>query len=165
MIPSTGTEYLKRTSSYSAREHQHRLLPLPLVLSAPLCALLLLGCGDGRPERATISGHVLIDGQPLTRGSVLFVPARGRPAGSAIDENGRFELTSFEKGDGAVLGEYRVAIRGAEYLSETLIKWHAPKKYANVDTSGLTATVDEPRDDLKFELTWDGGKPFQEKTH
>ncbi|MBA3480793.1 MAG: hypothetical protein H0T51_03165 [Pirellulales bacterium] len=135
-----------------------------ILSSAGMCLALILGCGDGRPERAKVSGHVLIDGQPLTKGSIRFVPAQGRPAGSSLDESGRFELTCFEPGDGAILGEYRVAIRGAEYLSETLLKWHAPKKYSNAETSDLTATVDEPRDDLNFELTWDGGKPFQEKT-
>ena len=124
----------------------------------------ILGCGDGRPDVAAVSGRVTIDGKPLTKGAISFIPAKGRQAGGAIESDGRYELTCFEKGDGAILGEYKVAINGVEYLSETLLKWHAPKKYSNVATSGLTATIDGPRDDLNFELTWDGGKPFEEKT-
>jgi hypothetical protein len=107
---------------------------------------------------------VSIDGKPLTKGAISFIPAKGRQASGAIDSEGRYVLTCFEKGDGAILGEYQVTVNGVEYVTETLMKWHAPKKYGNVATSGLAATVNGPRDDLNFELTWDGGKPFEEKT-
>ena len=35
-----------------------------------------------------------------------------------------------------------------------------PPKYADFRESGLVFTLTEPTDDLKIELTWDGGKPF-----
>ncbi|QDT00957.1 hypothetical protein HG15A2_42990 [Adhaeretor mobilis] len=52
-----------------------------VALAVVLTLGLLSGCGDGRPERVAVSGVVLIDGKPLTHGSVLFVPGQGRPGG------------------------------------------------------------------------------------
>lgn len=150
---------------YIVQARQCSRLTYLFVSLSTTCSVLVLfaGCNDGRPKRAPISGQVLIDGQPLTHGSVSFMPTQGRPAGANLDENGRFVLTCYEKDDGAVLGEYRVAISGVEYLGETAQRWHAPKRYADMNKSGLTLTVDGPRDDLKFELTWGGGKPFVER--
>jgi hypothetical protein len=134
------------------------------MISAMLVTLgAALGCGDGRPERVPISGRVTIDGQPLAHGSVLFRPANGRSAGGALDSEGRYVLTCYEKGDGAMPGEYAVAISGSEQIGETAIRWHAPRKYADVKTSELKVTVDGPRDDVNFDLKWDGGKPFTVK--
>jgi len=133
-----------------------------LILLAIWSMIVLPGCGDGRPKRVPISGQVLIDGKPLTTGDLRLVPADARPAWAKIGPDGRFTLKTFEDGDGAVLGTHPVAIRATEMLGPKKIKWHAPKKYANDRTSGLTATIDGPTDSLVIELTWDGGKPFIE---
>jgi len=78
------------------------------------------------------------------------------------DADGRFTLKTFENGDGAVLGTHPVMILAAEQLSPRKQRWHAPKKYANPKTSGLTAAIDGPTDSLLIELSWEGGKPFVE---
>jgi len=132
-----------------------------LLLAVLLCCLL--GCGDGRPSRVPISGQVTVDGQPLKFGTIAFQPASGRASSGRLDANGRYVLSTYDRGDGAIVGEYVVAISGNEQMSETSRRWHAPKKYSNPAESGLTATVEGPREDLNFELTWDGGKPFVEK--
>lgn len=139
------------------------LLRYRLEFMAAVAVAICVGCGDGRPTRVPVSGQVTIDGQPLQFGSILFTIAGGRPAGGSIGKDGRYKLTSYEPGDGAMVGEYTVAITGNEALGETAARWHAPKKYKDAATSGLTATVEGPRDDLNFELTWDGAKPFVEK--
>jgi len=82
--------------------------------------------------------------------------------GHAAKRSTRLYLKTFDDGDGAVLGTHPVAIRATEMLGPKKIKWHAPKKYANDQSSGLTATMDGPTDSLVIELTWDGGKPFIE---
>lgn len=133
------------------------------VLIASCVVAACLGCGDERPTRVPVSGKVTIDGQPLQFGSVLFKIEGGRSAGASLDKEGRYQLTTYEPGDGVMVGDYQVAITGNEAIGETAAKWHAPKKYKDATTSGLTATVDGPRDDLNFELTWEGGKPFVEK--
>ena len=42
-------------------------------------------------------------------------------------------------------------------------RWLAPIKYASTGTSGLEYEVTEATDSAEFNLTWDGGKPFDEK--
>jgi hypothetical protein len=128
-------------------------------------ALLLLtsGCGDGRPKRVPVSGQVLIDGKPLTLGSIYFVPTAARPASAEIGPDGRFTLATFEPGDGAVPGTHKVSVQAVESVGTNKVRWHAPKKYTDHRTSGVTATIDGPTDSLVIELTWDGGKPFVEQ--
>ncbi|BBO30822.1 hypothetical protein PLANPX_0434 [Lacipirellula parvula] len=128
-----------------------------------ILACCLLGCGDGRPTRVPISGKITVDGQPLKFGVIVFKPATGRASSGRLDADGRYVLSTYDRGDGAIAGDYTVTISGNEQLSETSHRWHAPKKYSDPTASGLTATVESPRDDLNFELTWDGGKPFVEK--
>lgn len=120
------------------------------------------GCGDGRPERVAVTGQVMIDGKPLEHGHIRFIPKNARPAQAKIGPGGCFNLDTFGNNDGAVSGTHQVTIRATEVLSSTKIKWHAPKKYSDVQTSDLTATIDGPTDSLVIELTWDGGKPFVE---
>jgi hypothetical protein len=86
-----------------------------------LCVLVAFcGCGDGRPTRVPVSGVVLIDGQPLSRGNIKFVPEQGRPSAGKIDQDGRFTLTCYDGSDGAILGKHRIQIaanRGIRYIN------------------------------------------------
>jgi hypothetical protein len=130
-----------------------------------LCLILLLagsGCSDGRPQRVPISGVVLIDGKPLKHGVVQFAPVGARPSTGFLNAEGRFSLSSYQPGDGATLGKHKVRVDAAESIGEDTRKWHAPKRYASVNTSGLEVQIDGPRDDVKIELTWDGKAPFVE---
>lgn len=123
---------------------------------------LCVGCGDGRPARVTVSGHVLIDGKPLNQGNIKFVPEGARPSAGTVAEDGSFTLTCYDGNDGVVPGKHRVQISASEILDRSKVKWWAPKKYSDFRKSGLTFKISEPIDDLKIELTWDGGKPFVE---
>jgi hypothetical protein len=114
------------------------------------------GCGDGRPARVPVSGTVLIDGLPLTTGSIMFVHPDSRPSSGMIDSNGHFQLSCFEIGDGAVPGKHRVQVTASQAIDERSNRWFAPKKYADTNTSALEVEITEPRDDLKIELTWAG---------
>jgi hypothetical protein len=140
----------------------HSKLAYPTLLFAAIC-LAATGCGDGRPARVPVAGQVLIDGKPLTRGYVRFVPAEGRPSTGNLDADGRFTLTCFETGDGALVGTHRVEVNGQQAIDDRQMKWHAPKKYATVTTSGLTQQIESPTDSLQINLSWDGAPgPFVE---
>ena len=65
-----------------------------------------------------ISGTVTIDGKPLTFGSIMFIHPESRPSGSSIDANGHFELSCYERGDGAIPGTHRVKVTACESLDE-----------------------------------------------
>lgn len=128
-----------------------------------VAGLWVSGCSDGRPSRVPVSGQVLIDGKPLAFGYVRFVPDDARPSGGDIGPDGRFTLTCFDGSDGAVLGRHRVEVNAREQLGPTTARLHAPRKYLNVDTSGLEVDISGPTDSLLIELSWEGGQPFVEQ--
>jgi hypothetical protein len=143
----------------------------PLYWLRDRCALVFLavqlstaiGCDDSQHAPVSVAGQVLIDTQPLADAYVRFVPPNARPSIAKTDSEGRFQLGCFAKGDGAVRGIHRVAVIGRKEINGNTLRWFAPKKYAEESTSGLQYEINDPIDNLKIELTWDGGKPFIEK--
>ncbi|MDC0935389.1 hypothetical protein OAS39_03805 [Pirellulales bacterium] len=135
---------------------------LVIVLSA-----LVSGCGDAIPT-VPVQGRVMWQGKPLTDGTVVFQPreiAKGlprRPATGQVGKDGSYQLTSFEKGDGAVPGEYLVTI--FSYSSEPSDSdddlnvgryvWAIPERFGDPSRSGLTATVADGADveECNFDL-------------
>jgi hypothetical protein len=123
---------------------------------------VFVGC-DNRPTRVPVSGVVTIDGKPLDRGNIKFVPKNGRPSAGSIEPDGRFSLTCYDGNDGALLGTHRVQVAANRIISDSKIEWYAPPKYADFRTSEISVEVTEPVDDLKIELSSEGRKlPFVE---
>ena len=120
------------------------------------------GCGDGRPLRVPVSGQVRIDGRPLQHGYVRFVPSGARASKSKLSSDGRFSLHCFEPGDGAVLATHQIEVCGMERIHDWEFRLHAPKKYADLRTSGLTKEIKGPENAMLLELSWEGEKPFTE---
>jgi hypothetical protein len=125
------------------------------------CLLLVTGCSD-RPAIVPVSGKVMIDGQPLTYGTIMVIPDAARASFGKIGPDGSFSLTCYDENDGCVPGKHKVTVSAVEALNSSKQKWHAPKKYTEPDSSGLTVDISEPTDALVVNLTWDGGKPFIE---
>lgn len=125
--------------------------------------LPLLGC-DWGPRIVSVSGQVVIDGKPLQKGFVRFVPDKARAASGEINGDGRFTLTTVEANDGCVVGTHQVEVISKEFPSQTQTVWLIPRKYADLATSGLEITIERPQTDLKIELSWDGGQPEVENT-
>lgn len=123
------------------------LTALILVLS-----VFVTGCIDGRPKRVTVAGKVTVDGAPLTKGNVIFVPEGGRPSSGKVQQDGRFVLRCFEDDDGALVGRHRVAVTAKDIISETNIVWHAPPRFSGYQSSGLEVEITESVDDLHIEL-------------
>ena len=104
------------------------------------------GCNDNSPSVVPVRGKVLLDGEPLTSGSVLTTPAAGRGARGAIESDGTFELSTYGNGDGALPGTHMAAVvarapsagNGPEAPPGKLL---TPKKYADALTSNLTIEV------------------------
>ena len=124
-----------------------------VVLSLALVSIV--GCSDGRPARVNVSGRVTIDGKPLTLGSVKFVPEGARPSSGSINSEGQFNLSCYEDDDGVVTGLHRIQVSSYEVMGEKVNR-HAPIKYANYTTSGITFEVMAPTDSLVIELYADG---------
>lgn len=121
-----------------------------------------LGCGNdagnGRPTPVVASGTVFYKQQPSAGAKVMFAPQDHQYAAvGQTDSNGRFELQTFEPQDGAVPGQYKIAVTKFEVidLPNGGIKenFFLPGKYRDPATSRLTAVVPpEGTNDLKLEL-------------
>jgi hypothetical protein len=149
----------------------YRLCRLAAAVATVCYALALLsGCAkqDTRPARVPASGTLLRMGQPVAKATVIFEPVGSTPAAAGqTDAAGRFQLTTFDPGDGAVPGAYKVAVRKIELIRGERPaqaaddqagpppdeKWLLPVKYGYTSTSGLTAEVAaDGTNDFKFEL-------------
>ncbi len=137
------------------------IFPMPYRLNILLLFLLVpVGCGSSEQAKTkAILGTVTYAGKPLSQGSVLFVPEKGRAANAQIQTDGSYTLGTFNSTDGAVMGKHRVAVicrkeapplkdRGGIEISRagpSLI----PGYYSDIATSGLT-----------FEVTAEGPSTF-----
>lgn len=129
-----------------------------------LVAMICVGCGPRNnpkfektvPIRGTV---VRASGSPVSGGLITFhnkVPNKGDAWGT-IGRDGRFELGTYQKADGAMLGSYTVTIEPIVYdrignprLNSSL---GIPHKYTKADTSDLTVEVTaEGSEELKIVL-------------
>lgn len=117
-----------------------------------MLVVVAAGCGGGvdLPNRAKVSGRVTLDGQPVTRGTVVFTPdntrgTTGPPAYGQIGPDGKYELTtdrSGRGGDGAVVGFHKVAVQAREdVMPGEIARLLVPTRYEDPDRSGLTGEV------------------------
>jgi len=132
---------------------------------APL-ALLAAGCGDAGMPLGSVSGRVTYMGQAVPDGIIYFVPEQGPAASGPIDDEGRYELTTYSRGDGAVLGTHQVYFSPAadtggadENVVETAQipppppdPAYLPRKYRSPETSGLTREVQSGANTFDFDL-------------
>jgi hypothetical protein len=153
-----------------------------LALSAlATVGIALTGCsGSSRPPTYPVTGTVTFQGKPVAGAAITFVPTGtdGAAASALTDAEGKYALTTWESGDGARPGEYRVKISAQEVAAvdpEKMVqnlsieeeqkiyvenkkptppaKRLLPSKYENEQTSGLIHKV-EPRAttfDIKIE--------------
>ena len=78
--------------------------------------IVLTGCSSSsRPPTYPVTGTVTWQGKPLAGAAITFVPTGEGEAASAItDAEGKYALTTWEAGDGARPGEYRVKVSKQE---------------------------------------------------
>lgn len=140
-----------------------------------LSCALTVGCSgvasdawsQQRPKVVPVTGQVLYKGQPIEGATVAFTSNEGtQGATGKTDADGRFQLTTFELNDGAVLGEHKVKISKVEASSswspdaaedvrpQVQQRSLLPARYGDYNTSKLTASVSESgSNEFTFELT------------
>ncbi len=124
----------------------------------------LVGCGGPKSDRWTrdrppvypVSGQVLLDGEPLPQATVLFQPTapEGKPGSAVTDDEGRFEVQTFDPGDGLTEGTHRVAIKKIAMVDKAgnivaevgepgsvTEKNFVPKQFSDFEKSGLEITI------------------------
>lgn len=125
------------TGSRSDRRFWMRLgLVTCLAALAPL-----VGCQRPAFPVAPVHGKVMIDGQPLTEGKVMFAPIAqgggmesGKPAFGPLQGDGSFVLSTYSDNDGAVVGEHWVSIiapptTGVSPKHPNIIRVTVPRKF------------------------------------
>jgi hypothetical protein len=139
------------------------------ILGVAAFAATCMGCGGAStgPELVPVSGVVTYNGAAIRGANVIFHPAEvasGTLAGQAVtDEEGRFEMRTHAGGGkfrpGLAPGKYQIAITKLDKaaIATTLAppKDLLPRKYGNPKTSGLTADVDQGREN-EFEFALSG---------
>ena len=162
-------------------------LPPPRASEAPFVYLLLLvvagapmaGCGQKGSELVAVSGQVTMDGEPVGEGQIQFFPDSGRPASGELGPDGRYQLTTYEAGDGVLPGAYKVTVTAVkthdprekfasfeeerEYYTQldaqapvaettTQVEWLVPELYSRRDSSPLQANVNRDERVIDFAL-------------
>ena len=103
------------------------------------------------PQLAPVDGVLTLDGQPVAGATLQFIPKEGRPAVGRTDQNGKYALTTFVDGDGALPGTYRVAIV-LNRQRDGKTEWIVPRRYSDPKTSGLTVSVAPSGNTFDFDL-------------
>ncbi|WP_422924401.1 hypothetical protein [Singulisphaera sp. PoT] len=158
--------------------------PSPRLRVVAILALVTLGgCGgrDNLPPMGQVSGKVTYKGKPLATGMVVFSPLMGSEgqtgqlATGMLGKDGSYELSTFDDGDGAVLGEHLITVKAVEKvrtekpnpkdteqirtpgpdgkLSYVFMKSLVPNKYANPNMSPLRFKVAPGQNQHDIELT------------
>jgi hypothetical protein len=86
-------------------------------LSCLTLAVAFGGCNHSPYEVAPVRGIVKLNGKAFPQGGVMFAPIAkgesaiaGKPGVGRIQADGSYQLTTFEKNDGAIVGEHWVTI-------------------------------------------------------
>lgn len=140
-----------------------------------LAVTALIGCGGGNdfPDPVPVSGSIKLNNEPVADAKVTFVAKgkEGRSASGTTDAEGKFTLTTFNTGDGAIPGTYVVTVvkndgstsadmgydaENEEGMGEDygkmmdaagggdggpVVDTSLPQKYASPATSGIERTV------------------------
>lgn len=144
-----------------------------LLFVVPVMAITI-GCGgagrvDGEYPVHSASGTITQKGQPLDSAQVIFYhEEKGKPpARGTTDSSGRFTLTTYNQGDGAVTGNFKVTVKkvvsdGPQVSDDEPIdpkvgekmqvKSLVPAKYGSPATTDLKATVKESDNSFEFDV-------------
>lgn len=129
--------------------HRSRFGLFSLVLfTTAWCA----GCGEDWPaETHPVTGKLTVNGEPAEGAVVTLYPVgekvdqRNSKPWGIVDDDGVFDLQTYEKGDGAPVGEYVVTIkwpRDINDMSQAMTD-RLGKAYSNPDKSEWRVTIEE----------------------
>jgi hypothetical protein len=128
------------------------------LLAAGVLLGLMIGCGKSRGVTLyPVRGSVQINGEPAKDVNIMFTPVvpievEGHPLSPSgvTEEDGSFQLMSFDPNDGAPAGDYQVTII---YPMSRFNKHQSgidrlKGKFSNPQTSGLKATVEAKKNEI-----------------
>ena len=148
------TDHRQRSSAASlVPPGTNRLFGLTIGLAAACLLITLIGCGSS-DGRLGIEGTVTLDGNPLSTGSISFIPRAGTdsPTAGGSISNGAYSISA---GQGLRPGSYDVRILASrktgrqvmDKLGENMvdeIEQYLPTKYNRQTELSATVTADGP---------------------
>lgn len=138
-----------------------------LALLTAATTFVLSGCGGDEPfrkETFPVTGQVFVDGKPASGVKVTLYDVKGvdkeHPTFSSgmTDDEGKFEISTYEAADGVPVGEYVVTFEWGEMNMFTM-QYGGPdklkKRYNDPQKSQFRLTVKEgePTDMGRIDLT------------
>jgi hypothetical protein len=132
-----------RSTGLLLRRHIACCVSLFLMLSC-------IGCNVRSENRATIGGEVKLDGRPIERGSIQFLPMQGVAGSIANGEivQGRYQMSGKT---GPAIGWNRVEINAARKTGRMVPKPY-PKRGATEEAVEAVAPSYNSASTLKFEV-------------
>jgi hypothetical protein len=153
------------------QKHQLGFIATAMVVAT--LGITCIGCGhsdewsEKRQKVYKSTGTLLLDGKPCADATVTFfsdvhqISATGR-----TDSEGRFKLTTYVEGDGAVEGGQKITVVKREFTQQKtkfdsadepsvamIPKELLPKKYMTPTTSGIAQSVSASgSNDFKIEI-------------
>ena len=138
---------------------EFKLLIRRLLLFAT-CMFLWSGCTQGDPNKASVSGMVTFNGEPIANGSITFIPTEGNggPSAGGSILAGKYSIAQSK---GPMIGMNRVeivAVRetgkmvsygGGPEMPERIS--YIPAKYNEI--SELTEDLTQGHNEIHFELS------------
>jgi hypothetical protein len=123
------------------------------------------GCNRSPYELAPVSGRVTINDKPLFQGSVVFSPVAkgeeanaGKAATGRLQEDGTYRLTTYNKFDGAIVGEHWVTIIN---LDEENLPEGVPE-YARIRVPERKVVAAGQENEINILLTRDEVRKYRE---
>lgn len=142
---------------------------LTLLVAILALAMVLPACGGKKVQKTEgVTGKVTLDGAPLAKCTVYFVPeGEGTQAVGTTDDAGVYTLQTVlgAAGAGTTPGAYKVFFKhevevtpevknaDGEVEKEAVMKVDLPAKYLKAETSGCTAQVAKGKNEFNFDLT------------
>lgn len=125
-----------------------RLREISCGLAIPVI-FIALGCQGRRsdlPETAEVTGVVMYQGKPLPEGEIRFIPknTEANPASGMILPDGTFQLSTYERHDGAAVGQHKVTVNIPPHLDGSFPDppIQLPPAYGSMTDTPFTADVE-----------------------
>ena len=124
--------------------------------------LLVTGCQGNAENTHPVHGTVALDGRSLAEGRILFesiapgTSGRHHTARGRIDAQGRYTLTTFSGGDGAIEGRHRVVVLPTQNVGDSVrpnSQPPIPGRYTSLETSPLHFDVVAGDNEIDIVLT------------
>lgn len=136
---------------------------MPRIVCGFVWVLLVVvsGCASkdpDLPETIPLKGRVLLKGEPVKFGAVVFLSQSGHVGFGNIQPDGSFQVTTFRDDDGVVLGTHKVAVIAVDYNQPPpeppakLAESGVPERYTRFETTPLRAEVTREIKQIEFDL-------------